>query len=131
MQNLFWKRLLTGALGVGLIYPLALAPVIVADTLVGEAEFLRRIMYASHADTAAIVIGDWWSALPLALACWVLIRSIRTRIGLRKVSWVGSGIAALGMVMALVPPYLPMILSAMVLSTVLINRLLEHRGMLC
>jgi hypothetical protein len=130
MHKLFWKCLLSGTLGVGLIYPLALVPVILADTLTGEAEFLRRILYASDAETAAILIGDWWSALPVALACWVLIRIIRTRFALRQVSLVGGGIAAIGIVLALVPPYVPMILAAMILSTVLVNLLFERRGIL-
>lgn len=130
MNKRLWKRMLTGILGVGLIYPASLVPVILADTLMGEAEFLRRILYASNAETAAIMIGDWRSALPVALVCWVLIRSVRTRIGLRTASWVGIGIAVLGFVMAVNPPFVPMIFAAMALSTVLINLLFERRGML-
>lgn len=130
MQRDTWMPLVVGALAVTLIYPLALIPVILADTLIGEAEFLRRVLYASQVETVAIVTGDWWSSLPVALACWLLIRVLRKGLELRQVNWAGGGIAVLGFALSLVPPYLPMVFAAMVLSTVLVNLLLELRGCL-
>lgn len=122
-----WQFFLFVAMGIALTYPCALVAVIVADTLAGEAEFMRQVLFVSKREVVVGFARDWWSALAVAMAFWLLVRGAQRLLGLRSASWMAGAVAFVGIAMSFIPPYVPMIFGAMLLVTVLLNILAERR----
>lgn len=106
-----------------LLYPLGLALVIIADTLVGDAELARHLLMGSQRELLYQLLADWYAALLFALPLWFLVRAL-SRLG-----WTTFVIAAclgLGLILTLlafVPPYLPLIFGAMLIWAGALNAL--------
>jgi hypothetical protein len=127
MFRLSWRRILVGAAFAMILYPLGLIPVVAADTLVGDAEFLRQLLYVSKLQAAEIVAADWLSSLPFAVACWLAMRGLSLGFGATRAMLAGLALALVGIVLALLPPYLPMILATMVLAAAVLGFVFDRR----
>src|SRR5690625_6898589 len=92
-----------------LLYPLGLALVVIADTLVGDAEFARHLLMGSQRALLYQLLADWYAALLFALPLWFLVGAL-SRLGCT--TFVITACLGLGLiltVLAVLPPYLPLI----------------------
>lgn len=104
-----------------LLYPAALAMVIVADTSLGQAEFLNELLFGSRRELIITVLNDWASALPVAMPLWFSLRGLTRYLPSR---WVHAFVIPAGLlatVFSLLPPFLPMIFGALLLWAGIFN----------
>jgi len=110
-----------------LLYPLALILVLIADTLVGDAEFARHLLMGSQRELLRQLLADWSAALLVAVPLWFLVRT------LSRAGWTAIAVTTclgLGLVLALlafVPPYLPLVFGAMLIWAGGLNALFDAR----
>lgn len=110
-----------------LLYPLALTLVLIADTLIGDAEFAHHLLMGSQRELLGQILADWLAALLLAVPLWFFVRLL-SRLG--RTALVVSFCLGLGLTLALlafVPPYLPLIFGAMLIWTGGLNALFDAR----
>src|SRR5690625_2160693 len=81
-----------------LLYPLGLALVVIADTLVGDAEFARHLLMGSQRELLYQLLADWYAALLSALPLWFLVRAL-SRLG--WTTFVITVFIVLGVILAL------------------------------
>src|SRR5690625_2868355 len=89
-----------------LLYPLGLALVVIADTLVGDAEFARHLLMGSQRELLYQLLADWYAALLFALPLWFLVRAL-SRLG--WTTFVITACLGFGLILSLmvfVSPYL-------------------------
>jgi len=106
-----------------LLYPLGLALVVIADTLVGDAEFARHLLMGSQRELLYQLLADWYAALLFALPLWFLVRAL-SRLG--WTTFVITACLGLGLILTLlafVPPYLPLIFGTMLIWAGALNAL--------
>lgn len=104
-----------------ILYPAALAMVIIADTLLGQAELLNELLFGSRRELVITILSDWASALPVTIVLWFFVRGLTRCLPIR---WVHAFVISAGMIataLSLVPPYLPMIFGALLLWAGIFN----------
>lgn len=109
-----------------ILYPAALAMVIIADTLLGQAELLNELLFGSRRELVVTILSDWASALPVAIPLWFLVRGLTRHLSSR---WVHAFVIPAGVIattLSLVPPYLPMIFGALLLWSGIFNLCFHH-----
>lgn len=121
------RRILLGVVFTMLLFPLGLIPVIAADTLLGDAEFLRQLLYVSKRGAAATIAGDWLSSLPFAAVCWLVLRGLSMGFGATTAMRVGLAVALLGVGLAWLPPYVPMIFGAMLFAAAVLSFVFDRQ----
>ncbi|UZJ43896.1 hypothetical protein OOT55_14705 [Marinimicrobium sp. C6131] len=104
-----------------LLYPVALAMVIVADTLLGQAEFLNELFFGSRRELIINVLRDWASALPLSILLWFSVRGLSRYFPTRRVHALVISAGLLATVFSLFPPFLPMIFGALLFWAGILN----------
>lgn len=104
-----------------LLYPVALAMVIVADTLLGQAEFLNELFFGSRRELITTILRDWASALPLSILLWFSVRGLSRYFSTRRVHALVISSGLLATVFSLFPPFLPMIFGALLLWAGILN----------
>jgi|GEM_PF-5624811 len=109
-----------------ILYPAALAMVIIADTLLGQAELLNELLFGSRRELVITILRDWASALPVTIALWFVVRGLTCYVPSR---WVHAFIIPTGMAataLSIVPPHLPMIFGALLLWAGIFNLCFHH-----
>lgn len=109
-----------------ILYPAALAMVIIADTLLGQAELLNELLFGSRRKLVITILSDWASALPIAIPLWLLVRGLTRYFPPR---WVHAFVIPAGMIataLSVVPPHLPMIFGALLLWAGIFNLCFHH-----
>ena len=110
-----------------LLYPLALTLVLIADTLIGDAEFARHLLMGSKRELLGQLLADWAAGLLVAVPLWFLARAL-SRLGwTTTVVTTCLGLGLLLALLAFVPPYLPLIFGAMLIWAGGLNALFDAR----
>lgn len=104
-----------------IMYPLALALVIFADSLLGDAEFLRSFLLDSKRRTLIILLNDWLYALPWCLLAWLLIRVSHQRVGQYMTNISILILSCFLLIASLSTIYLPLLFSALAITALLLN----------
>lgn len=119
--------ILTTCLFALLLYPLALALVLIADTLVGDAEFARHLLMGSQRELLRQLLADWAAALLVAVPLWFLVRTL-SRLGWAAIVVITClGLGSVLALLAFVPPYLPLIFGAMLIWAGGLNAFFDSR----
>lgn len=110
-----------------LVYPLALTLVVLADTLLGDAEFARQLLMGPKRQLVAQLLADWFAALLVVVPLWFVVRAL-SRLGWSTpVAAICLGLGLVLSLLAFVPPYVPLIFGALLIWAGGLNALFEYR----